>query len=346
MMRERCALLLLALATSFAGTARADDAKPAADVPHEDARPATAPPHEEAKPASPHMSWWIEGRPWTCSDPIAPVAREVELACDAAGGHCGVASQREGADRVAAVTCGAKDAPWRLDAEDGAGKVLWSVTLGGDAASRARKAAMWIARAEGEGPPPLPAPAEPKPAAKPAATEDTPPPVTVMKAGTRDDEDEDDDHKGHHKNNHSTVTGSFVSTLRQEFGAGPTMGGRFATASRMGRSSMFFGGAIEGVTTPSLHQADYYGHFGPLFAMGAPYSHGTLGFAIEGGAAVRANPATGSGPTFHAYVKGTGTIQLSSSSEWRPFVSFSYLRTSDALDQMVFADFGFAWDAW
>jgi hypothetical protein len=99
------------------------------------------------------VSWWVEGRPWNCADPVAPVARQAELACDAAGGRCRVARTRDEADRIAALTCGADGSAWRLDAEDRTGRVVWSVVLTGDVEGRARKAGLWIARAEEGGPP-------------------------------------------------------------------------------------------------------------------------------------------------------------------------------------------------
>jgi hypothetical protein len=103
---------------------------------------------------APLVSWWVEGRPWTCADPVAPVARQAALACDASGGTCRIAQTREEADRIAALSCAADRSAWRLDAEDRAGRVLWSVVLTGDPDARARKAGLWIARAEGTPPSP------------------------------------------------------------------------------------------------------------------------------------------------------------------------------------------------
>jgi len=102
---------------------------------------------------------------------VAPIARQAELACDAAGGRCRVARSRDEADRIAAVTCGVDGNAWRLDAEDRTGRVVWSVVLTGDVEARARKAGLWIARAEEAVPPAgyraasAGAPAAPPPAA-------------------------------------------------------------------------------------------------------------------------------------------------------------------------------------
>jgi hypothetical protein len=123
--------------------------------------------------ASPRVSWWVEGRPWTCSDPVAPIARQAELACDASGGHCRIAETRDEADRIAAVSCAADRSAWRLDAEDRSGRVLWWVVLTGDPEARARKAGIWIARAEAT-PPPPPESERPPDAAGPSAAESAP----------------------------------------------------------------------------------------------------------------------------------------------------------------------------
>jgi hypothetical protein len=145
---------------------------------------------EPAK-AGGRVSWWVEGRPWNCADPVAPVARQAGLACDASGGHCRIARTREEADRIAALTCAADGSAWRLDAEDRSGRVLWWVTLTGDEESRARRAGLWIARAEEESgppaaqdepavtvaPPPAPEPPAPAPPASDAAPANPAPPV-------------------------------------------------------------------------------------------------------------------------------------------------------------------------
>jgi hypothetical protein len=101
------------------------------------------------------------------------VARQAELACDASGGHCAIAQTREEADRIAALSCAADRSAWRLDAEDRAGRVLWSVVLTGDPDARARKAGLWIARAEGTPPQESERPAE---VSSPPAAESTPAP--------------------------------------------------------------------------------------------------------------------------------------------------------------------------
>jgi hypothetical protein len=107
---------------------------------------------------------------------VAPVARQAELACDASGGHCRIAQTRDEADRIAALSCAADRSAWRLDAEDRAGRVLWSIVLTGDPDARARKAGLWIARAE-ETSPPTAAPNDDRPRedAGSSRTEETPP---------------------------------------------------------------------------------------------------------------------------------------------------------------------------
>jgi hypothetical protein len=96
------------------------------------------------------VTWWIETRPWTCSAQAGPLAREVQLACDATG-RCAVASDERSADRRAVLVCA--DDGWTLEARDASDQPLWTLTLGTtDDDARLRKAGVWIARSEGEGP--------------------------------------------------------------------------------------------------------------------------------------------------------------------------------------------------
>jgi hypothetical protein len=127
---------------------------------------------------SPRVAWWVEGRPWTCSDPVAPVARQAELACDASGGQCRIAQTREEADRIAVLSCAANRSAWRLDAEDRSGRVVWSVVLTGDPEARARKAGLWISLADATPAPPPESEVPPAVASPPAAetAPEAPPP--------------------------------------------------------------------------------------------------------------------------------------------------------------------------
>ena len=125
-----------------------------------------------AEEPSPRVLWWVEGRPWSCSDLVGPVARQVELACDASRQRCGIATNRAAASRIASLACAPEGQGFRLDAEDPAGHPLWSVALAGDEETRARKAAMWIARADTDGPllDAVPPPAVTPPATTPSST--------------------------------------------------------------------------------------------------------------------------------------------------------------------------------
>lgn len=121
-----------------------------------------APAAGAAEPAS----FWIEAHPWTCSQHVAPVARELNLACDAAGGACNVAASETSADRRIFLKC--DETKWTIEAHDAKGVRLWSVDVTGDVSDRARSAAVFAVRAEtGERlPSPPPPPHEPAVVAK------------------------------------------------------------------------------------------------------------------------------------------------------------------------------------
>jgi hypothetical protein len=95
-------------------------------------------------------AWWVAARPWTCAGETGPLARQIELACDATG-SCRIAADESSASRRAVLECGENG--WTLVAEDAKGTPLWTLSLGpgDDDDARLRRAAVWIARSEGSG---------------------------------------------------------------------------------------------------------------------------------------------------------------------------------------------------
>src|SRR5579864_5305132 len=71
-------------------------------------------------------TWWIETHPWTCSAEAGPLARQVQLACDATG-RCAIATDERSADRRAVLVCG--DGGWILEARDANDQPLWTLAL-------------------------------------------------------------------------------------------------------------------------------------------------------------------------------------------------------------------------
>jgi hypothetical protein len=346
-------------------SARADGAAPAAP-------PAALPAASEEVDA--RVLWWLEGRPWSCSDAVGPVARRVELACDASGRKCGVASDRARASRLAALVCG-PDGGWtRLDAEDGEGHALWSLALSGDEEAKERKAAMWIARAEVDGPPSAPsqetvAAVPPSPPAAPPA--EAPPPLQVIVVPAKDSAQSPSPGEAENagKVAFDVSLGTAVPISELEPGSGsslvPLVGARFAAAFRVSRS-LFVGGAGDGMTAPSSSPTTY-AHLGGLLALGAPFTHDWIGASAEGGVSLWIYP-DGAPTVTHAGIGGTtrtSTTWSPGSSyavaprpygkanlvlQWpretgvRPYLAASFIVSDDGMNRSAMASFGLAWN--
>ena len=328
---------------------------------------------EEAHP--PRLSWWVEGRPWTCSDPVAAVARQAALACDASGGRCRIASKPSEAERLAAITCTPKDDAWKLDAEDRTGHVLWSVSLGGDEETRARKAALWIARAESDGPQseelaappaaPAPAPVSPVPAPPLPAVD---PPVVATAPSPEPAGERPAPRPAAHPDPRIVMTASLGTAAQHDFASTrdlqPMGGGRFATAVHIS-DGVFAGAAVDGMTTPGGHGTSTFSHLGGLVALGAPYARSWVGVSAEGGVSLDIAPgspstvasvspdgtvvSSGSSPsgiTAHPYGKGTAVVQWPREDGIRPYLAVSYMASTDAMNRSLMVDLGLAWGMW
>jgi hypothetical protein len=328
----------------------------------------TPPPPHSAAPAAPQeekdarLLWWLEGRPWSCSDAVGPLARRVELACDASGRRCGVATSRTRASRVAALSCGPDGGLSRLDAEDGDGQLLWSLTLAGDEEARARKAAMWIARAESDGPP-QPSDAEVVEAAPPLAfppRAPSPPAIEFIKptkdaaGAARQPQSEETTKVAFDA---SLLSAMPVSSFAPGSSPIPMVGARFAATLPIS-SSVFLGGAMDGVTTPEANPSTY-AHIGGLFALGAPFTHDWFGASAEGGVAIGVHPdpkttAFGNRTTYdpagsygvspRPYGKVSLVLQLPRETGVRPYFAASFLVSDDAMNRSAMASLGLAWN--
>lgn len=338
-----CPCLLLSLAAvgasvAFAATAAAEDAGPRA------------------------LSWWVEGRPWTCSDPVGAVARHVSLACDASGGRCRIAARRDQADRIASIACGAAGGPWRLVAEDRTGEPLWSVVLAGDDDARVRKAALWIARADSgdaaadpivDAPPPAEAkPVDAAPPPAPPAPCDPPPPpappTVLAPAGAPPAAETPAATHLFGDGGRIAMTASFLSaasatSVQSLHVTEPMAGARFTTALRL-LPEVHAGAAIDGITTLTNGDSSTYSHLGGLVALGAPYARDWLGASLEGGVALMSTSAAAPGNVAKStYGKGTVVVQWPREDGIRPYLAVSYLTSRDAMNESLVADLGVAW---
>jgi hypothetical protein len=362
---SRLGPLLFVSLSLLSPAARADGAAPPV-APRPGAPPTVAQEDGDAR-----VLWWLEGRPWSCSDAVGPVARRVELACDASGRRCGVANERARASRVAALSCGPDGGLARLEAEDGEGRSLWSLALAGDdEEAKQRKAAMWIARAEADGPPPAPSDETPLAAPHVPPVAPVPPPAPrVIVIQTKDAAQASTPHAPEESGNlafdASLVTAMPISAF--EPGAGsvvPSVGARFAAAYRVSRS-VFLGGAADGMTTPSSAPTTY-AHFGGLVAFGAPFTHDWLGASAEGGVSLWIYPdgtsmtlsptpsAPGQVTTWsrggsygvspRPYGKANLVLQWPRETGIRPYLSASFIVSDDGMNRSAMASLGLAWN--
>ncbi len=114
-------------------------------------------------------SWWVD--PESCPALTVPMARQISLACEAAGRSCEVVPQATTASRRISLHCDSSE-HWTLEAHDASGAGLWHIEVRGTDDDRIRQASLWVARegtVEVFRPPSTPnAPSAPPPVEKPA----------------------------------------------------------------------------------------------------------------------------------------------------------------------------------
>jgi hypothetical protein len=235
-----------------------------------------------AAPAKP-LTWWIETHPWTCSAETGPLARQVQLACDATG-RCAVASDEPSADRRAALVCG--DDGWTLQARDAKDQPLWTLALGTtDDDARLRKAGVWIARSEGEGPIDLPL------STTAATTASTVPPSPSVAA---EQDRAPADPKAAHLSFAAMFHGSSPRSNSEDYGL--AWGGRALLVGSAPRATgpLIFG--IAGTAERSSEKTDYsLVRGGLVLGLGGSAGDFRVGLLVEGGPALLHAPFDGSG---------------------------------------------------
>jgi hypothetical protein len=112
----------------------------------------------EAAPQKANL--WIEAQPNTCAEHRDALAASVKLACDATGGRCAVATDREAANRALILHCGEDE--WHIEGRELNTGARWSAELTGSVDDRLRAASLFAARFETgvDAPPPEPWPTE------------------------------------------------------------------------------------------------------------------------------------------------------------------------------------------
>jgi hypothetical protein len=293
------------------------------------------------------MAWWIDAQPWTCVDFVAPLAHQVALSCDAAGGRCRVASSEAEAERHAVLRCaGGEGGGWTLEARGAKGEHLWAVDLAGEEDEKLRRAAMWVARAEGDGPidagVPQKAPLQPSSAQAP------------KRENEANEADEAERPKTKRATNGGfTLSGSAAYETSEE---GPAVfGARAAFAMRVAGTT--YGVlSVDGAVPTKMNVRPFsYARAAVGAAWGAPWTDDVLGASVEVGAAA-----------VHTYWEDStrgapyGAVSLTAQypgATLRPFIRTSlavYATSSNpyATDwsiipgPMVGVDAGLAWSAW
>jgi hypothetical protein len=297
------------------------------------------------------ITWWVETHPLTCGAQAGPLARQVQLACDATG-RCAIASDEPSADRRAVLVCG--DDGWTLEARDAKDQPLWRLALGTtDDDARLRNAGVWIARSEGEGPIDLP------PSTAVATTHSPVPPSHFV---ALEPDRVPDDPKARRLSLVAMFHGASPRANPNDYGA--AWGGR---AVLVGSAPRTTGPLILGVAATAERSSGKTGYFlgrgGLTLGLGTSVGELRFGLLVEGGPALLRLPHPPPG-TGRVYVPNSnvsvwiGYAQASLFAEWlprgpiHPFVSPTVtwmidhgadIPTQWIPNEIVSFDVGFVW---
>lgn len=295
------------------------------------------------EPASPPRTTllWLEARPYTCSEYLPALAREVTLACDATGGSCQVAPNETSATRRLVLHCArsgateANESVWTIEATERDGKRRWSAEVAGPTDDRLRSAAVWVVRAEGNDvttPVASPAPRAPAQAAEPRPGADKPTEATSLRRHTL------------------ALSGRAASGYTKTaepgtaVGMGVMWGRRLIPDLVIGLSTGLERVVdVEGRSYSGLRRTSVRG--GVLLALGAPFDTSWYGIQIEGGPALTwTNGGTAKG---YGFFRAGLVAQLFGEQSTRPWLGVSFIQNSDdanePLHRLVALDLGIAW---
>jgi hypothetical protein len=317
---------------------------------------------------------WLEARPFTCDAQLPALARELTLACDAAGGACVIAPSESMADRRIVLHC--SEEAWTVEATSPAGQLAWSVEVYGSDADRTRSAAVFTVRAEsGE---PVPHHVAPAPALEPPAL----PPIPTMRGGPAEDRDRVDSIPS--PTLFSVAAAPRISTA---FGRGDThfMSGvagygvvRLSPSFRVGLTGAVEVGeddsrdptmtapnagneAVDSDSytfAPAVYGSGMHWHLsgGAVLGVGAPFDRVPFGAMLEGtyGALLYSRGAVGPVHAGFASVRGGLVYQLFATNEVRPWLCLSARQTWSTVESLGDAlsaantyasiDLGVVWD--
>ena len=272
-------------------------------------------------PARSSVAVWIDVRPWTCSSQLPALARELALACDAAGDVCHVAAREASAERRLVLQCEGDEGPKVAEEQDARGIRLWSVELGGALEDRLRTAAVWVVRAEGAEPIPLSAPARDAP-----VVASTPADAGAAREASA----------ARARGRGITLGGSGRAAYtfsRSDgapgYGAEIFVGGRLVPDANVG---LVLGAVRYGLDTSGTADRSYSGaaattaaSAGMLLAWGAPFDASPFGLELALGPVVLIDRVTARHPTGSAFARCGFTAQIMKGRDVRPFASLGYM---------------------
>jgi hypothetical protein len=242
--------------------------------------------------ADARTAWWVDTRPWSCASWAAPLARQIQLACDA-GGQCAIASDERLAARHATLFC-ASDERWTLEARDRSGRLLWSLALEGEPDDRLRQAGVWIARSEASDQP-VPATAVPEATPSPSPSPAPSPAPTPSDADQAEAPREPDPRSDSRDGWLALSAGGYVGQLTlydvpQVDNETPTGSGTAAMAGLHAVATAHLQRAYAGLSVVYEQSLTNFHTIGVVLwrpgltlGWGAPYGGGLLGFSVTGG---------------------------------------------------------------
>jgi hypothetical protein len=297
---------------------------------------------------------WLEARPYTCSEYLAPLARELTLACDAAGGACAVARDEGSADRRLVLHCA--EPAWSLEATDAWGASKWSVDLVGGDADRLRSAAVFAVRAESDDRALVRAPASP-PASMPAPSEAKPLPEPDRRPRVGEPSDWSlaaaphagalvSSAQGIPEATGSLGVGVYVSRRLRSFLPGVDLHVALTGSAERpvtGSNGAALDWQLGAAHAQDVQNATYEPRFtaGGALGIGAPFDHTPFGALAEVGYAWR--PGTFGGQE-GVQARGEVVYQLFPTAAVRPWLGVSFRRIFDTEKNAVGLDLGIAWD--
>jgi hypothetical protein len=300
-------------------------------------------------------AWWLEARPWTCVEWIAPLARHVALACDAHGSSCTVAAEEQRANRLAILHCDGDHGSWILEAWNRSSQRLWSLNLSGDTDERLRKAGVWIASdGPGDSEKPKPPAERPLHQGDPGVPNEPQPyeaPKTELPVAHRDRgaQGAPTEAAPTPRRGGLVLTGHWGGDA-QDFGReGGLWGARLDALVLRGGVLHLAAGAQFDRVSGGQSAPGWLGRVGPVVGVGAPWTDDRIGLSLEGALGLNGGALNVAQPAAAGYAGVTLTLQPVTTPLFQPLatVSYGHVWAQDSYSTELFSiGLGFAWHGW